>query len=117
MTPAQTPFPDRDSVADKLGSFAESDQSFLKLLFENPAQDDALLEGLLVYLERAAEARFLNSLKLGKTGEWIGNNAPARLQIRLAEVARSSQHAAFIAFKDGLTRSGGMERAYPKARV
>ncbi len=76
MTPAQTPFPDRDSVADKLGSFAESDQSFLKLLFENPAQDDALLEGLLVYLERAAEARFLNSLKLGKTASGSATMRP-----------------------------------------
>jgi hypothetical protein len=117
MMPAQTPFPDRDTVAEKLAAFGESDQSFVKLLLENPAQDEALLEGLLLYLERAAEARFLNSLKLGKTGEWIGNTAPARLQIRLSEIARSSQHAAFIAFKDGLTRSGGMERAYPKARV
>lgn len=117
MTPAQTPFPDRDSVADRFSALGEADQSFLRLLFENPAQDDALLEGLQHYLEMAASSKFLNSLKLGKAGEWVGNNAPARLQIRLTEISRSSQHPAFAAFREGLVRSGGMERAYPKAQL
>ncbi|KPF52473.1 hypothetical protein IP85_19420 [Rhizobium sp. AAP116] len=110
-------FPDRDTVAAKIASMQEPDQAFLKLIFENPAQDDALLEGLYVYLEIASESRFLNSLKLERNGEWIGANAPARLQIRLMEAARSSQHPAFAAFRTGLNRSGGLERAYPKAAV
>ena len=36
-------FPDRDTVAAKIASLQEPDQAFLKLIFENPAQDDALL--------------------------------------------------------------------------
>lgn len=107
----------RETVAEKLASLQATDQDYVKLLLENPAQDAVLLEGLHLYLERAAEARFLNSLKLEKAGEWIGLNAPARLQIRLAETAKSSQHPAFSAFRTGLTRSGGLERAYPKAAV
>ncbi|MBA4799939.1 MAG: hypothetical protein H2043_21315 [Rhizobiales bacterium] len=110
-------FPDRDTVAAKIASMQEQDQAFLKLIFENPAQDDALLEGLCLYLDIASEGRFLNTLKLERTGEWIGDNAPPRLQIRLMEVARSSQHPAFAAFRTGLSRSGGLERAYPKAAV
>jgi len=109
------PFPDRDAVADRLAAFAETDQSFLKLLMENAVQDDNLLEGILLWLNRAANAKFLNALKLERAGAWLGNNAPARLQIRLLETARSSQHAAFIAFRDGLVKSGGLERAFPKA--
>ena len=108
------PFPDRDAVADRLASFAESDQAFLKLLMENPVQDENLLEGLALWLDRAAGARFLNALKIERTGEWLGTQAPARLQIRLNEIARSSQHPAFHAFRDGLDKSGGLEKAFPK---
>ncbi len=107
----------RESVADALNAMAEDKQSWLQLMMENPAADDTLLAGLHLFLDRTSEARFLNSLKLQKCGEWIGNAAPARLQIRLLEAAKSSQHPAFIAFRDGLTKSGGMERAYPKAPV
>lgn len=112
-----TSFPDRDTVADKLASFSEADQSFLKLLMENQKQDESLFEGLELYLHKAAQARFLNSLKLEKCGEWLGNEAPARLQIRLTELSRVSQHPAYLAFKDGVLRSGGLERAYPKAKI
>ena len=112
---AAATFPDRDSVAERLAAFGENDQPYLKLLMENSAQDDNLLEGLYRHLSLAAEARLLNSLKLEKLGEWLGSNAPARLQIRLMETARSSQHAAYQAFRTGLVRSGGLERAYPKA--
>lgn len=108
-------FPDRETVADKLAVLGEADQAYLRLLMENPKQDENLLEGLDLYLDRAAAARFLNSLKLERLGEWLGETAPARLQMRLAEAARSSQHAAHAAFRAGLTRSGGLERAYPKA--
>ncbi|EHS53525.1 hypothetical protein PDO_4143 [Rhizobium sp. PDO1-076] len=110
-------FPDRQTVADKFSTLQDQDQSFLRLLFENAAQDEALFEGLHLYLDRASEAKFLNSLKLERCGEWIGNNAPARLQIRLMEAAKSSQHPAFAAFRKGLQASGGLERAYPKAAV
>jgi hypothetical protein len=109
------PFPDREAVADKLAAFREADQSFLKLLMENPIQDENLLEGLTLWLNQSAEGRFLNSRILGIAGEWLGNNAPARLQIRLMELAKSSQHAAYQAYREGLVRSKGLERAYPKA--
>jgi hypothetical protein len=117
MVPEMTtlPFPDRDAVAAKLTAFTEADQSFVKLLMENAAQDDNLLAGLLLWLDQAADARILNSLKLTKIGEWLGANAPARLQIRLDETAKSSHHPAYRAFRDGLERSGGLEKAYPKA--
>ena len=92
-------------------------EGFLKLLMENPVQDGSLLQGLELYLQRASEARFLNSLKLEKCGAWLGAEMPARLQIRLSELARSSQHPAYAAFKAGVTRSGGLERAYPKAKI
>lgn len=109
------PFPDRDTVADKLTALGETDQSYLLLLMENPVQDDNLLEGLTLWLNRAAEARILNSLKLDRAGEWLGNKAPARLQMRLMELAKSSQHAAYAAFREGLMRSKGLERAFPRA--
>ena len=107
-------FPDRETVADKLGALGEADQAYLRLLMENPQQDENLLEGLDLHLNRAA-ARFLNSLKLERLGELLGETAPARLQMRLTEAARSSQHAAHAAFRAGLARSGGLEKAYPKA--
>ncbi|UDF29077.1 UNVERIFIED_ORG: hypothetical protein LHK14_16375 [Roseateles sp. XES5] len=108
-------FPDRDTVADKLAALGEADQAYLGLLMENPQQDENLMEGLDLALNRAAGASFLNTLKLEKLGEWLGTKAPTRLQMRLMETARSSQHAAYGAFRTGLVRSGGLERAYPKA--
>ena len=81
---------------------------------QNPVQDEHLLEGLNRHLDVASGGRFLNSLKLEKLGEWLGNTAPSRLQIRLMEVARSGQHAAHQAFRAGLVRSGGLQRAYPE---
>ncbi len=108
-------FPDRETVADKLNALGEADQAYLRLLMENPQQDENLLGGLDLHLNRAAAARFLNSLKLERLGEWLGETAPARLQMRLTEAARSSQHAAHAAFRAGLARSGGLEKAYPKA--
>jgi hypothetical protein len=107
----------RETVADALATFSADNQSFLQLAMENPKCDDALLDGLHLYLDRAATARFLNSLKLQKCGEWIGNAAPARLQVRLTEASKSSQHPAFAAFRQGLVRSGGLERAYPPSPV
>jgi hypothetical protein len=112
-----SPIGSRETVAESLSGLSPENQSWLKLLMDNPTSDDLMIEGLNLYLENASEAKFLNSLKIGKCGEWVGNNAPARLQIRLAEAAKSSQHPAYQAFKDGLTRSGGMERAYPKANI
>lgn len=109
------PFPDRDAVAAKLTAFTEADLSFLRLLMENTAQDENLLQGLLLWLDQAADARILNSLKLARTGEWIGGAAPARLQVRLTEIARSSQHPAYRAFREGLEKAGGLGRAFPKA--
>ncbi len=52
------------------------------LLMENAVQDENLLAGINLYLDQQANARFLNSLKLEAAGEWLGSNAPARLQIR-----------------------------------
>ena len=109
------PFPDRDTVAAKLGVLGEQDKSFLRLLMENAAQDDSLIEGLSRHLDSAASARLLNTLKLERLGEWLGATAPARLQIRFLEAGRSSQHPAYAAFRTGLSRSGGLERAYPKS--
>lgn len=115
MNGTSAPFPDRDSVAVKLAALGESEQSYLALLMENAAQDESLIEGLYRHLDLASEAKLLNSLKLEKLGEWLGSNAPARLQIRLMEAAKSSQHAAYQAFRAGLIHSGGLEKAYPNA--
>ncbi|MFS8147909.1 hypothetical protein ATY78_26980 [Rhizobium sp. R635] len=109
------PFPDRDTVAEKLAALSDADKSFLTLLMENVAQDDNLLDGLRRHLDLAAQSPFLNSLKLENLGLWIGAQAPDRLQIRLTETARSSQHPAYQAFRTGLSRSGGLEKAYPPA--
>ncbi|MFS2178120.1 hypothetical protein ACCC98_19565 [Rhizobium pisi] len=109
------PFPDRDTVAEKLAALTDADKSYLALLMENAAQDDNLLDGLRRHLDLAAESRFLNSLKLENLGLWLGTEAPDRLQIRLMETARSGQHPAYQAFRTGLSRSGGLERAYPPA--
>ncbi|TCS05070.1 hypothetical protein [Rhizobium sp. BK418] len=111
------PFPDRDTVAEKLAALSEADTSYLSLLMENPVQDDNLLEGLHRHLDLASTSRFLNSLKLETLGKWLGEAAPARLQIRLMEAACSSQHPAYAAFRTGLTRSGGLEKAYPASKI
>ena len=115
MSPDMAAFPDRDTIADKLSALGEADRAFLTLLMENAQQDENLLSGLDLHLHRAAEARFLNALKLENLGEWLGNTAPARLQMRLMEAARSSQHPAHQALRNGLVRSGGLERAFPPA--
>lgn len=107
--------PDRETIADKLSELGETEQDFLRLLMEHTHQDENLLEGLALHLDRAAAAHFLNSLKLERLGGWMGQQAPARLQARLMEAARSSQHAAYNAFRSGLTRSGGLANAFPKA--
>lgn len=107
----------RETIAEGLTDLSDEKQGWLKLLMETPAQDDLVLAGIHLHLDQASEARFLNTLKIEKCGEWLGNAAPDRLQIRLAEAAKSSQHPAYLAFKQGLTRSGGLERAYPKAPV
>lgn len=112
-----SPIGSRETVAEGLNSLSEDKQNWLALIMANPASDDLMLAGLHVYLDQASEARFLNSLKLQKCGEWLGTVAPDRLQIRLAEAAKSSQHPAYQAFRQGLTHSGGLERAYPKAPV
>ncbi|WP_064705285.1 hypothetical protein [Rhizobium bangladeshense] len=109
------PFPDRDTVAEKLAALSDADKSYLALLMENGAQDDNLLAGLRRHLDLAAASRFLNSLKLENLGLWIGTQAPDRLQIRLMETARSSQNPAYQVFRIGLSRSGGLEKAYPPA--
>lgn len=110
-------FPDRETVASKLTSLASEDKAWVLLLMENALQDENLLAGLNLYLDQQTNARFLNSLKLETTGEWLGGNAPARLQIRIMETARASQHPAFLAFRKGLTASAGLEKAYPKAPI
>lgn len=112
-----SPIGNRETVADGLQSFSAENQAWLVLLMESPANDDIILDGLHLHLDRASEARFLNSMKLEQCGEWVGRHAPARLQIRLSEAARSSQHPAYGAFRNGLSRSGGLERAYPKSPV
>ncbi|MEB2843336.1 hypothetical protein GAO09_14745 [Rhizobiales bacterium RZME27] len=112
-----SPIGNRETVADGLQSFSTENQAWLVLLMEIPTNDDVFLDGLHLYLDRSSEARFLNTMKLEKCGEWVGNNAPARLQMRLSEAARSSQHPAYDAFRSGLSKSGGMERAYPKSPV
>ncbi|MFB2551732.1 hypothetical protein [Ensifer soli] len=114
MAAGSVPFPDRDTVAGKLARLGEEDQAFLRLLLENPAQDEQVMEGVYRHLDLAAQAPFLNTLKLDRLGAWLGDTAPARLQMRLMEAAKSGQHPAYDAFRAGLARSGGLERAYPK---
>jgi hypothetical protein len=104
----------RTAVAEAIEHAQAADMSLLSVLMENPVQDDVLLDGLHLFLDRASQARFLHTLKLEQRGLWFGNTAPARLQVRLTEAARSSQHAAYQAFRTGLTKSGGLERAFPK---
>ncbi|MDE1158394.1 MAG: hypothetical protein PW791_08975 [Neorhizobium sp.] len=111
------PIGNRETVAESLAGRSDDEKSWLSLMMENPAMDDVLLDGLHLHLEQASAARFLNSIKLQAAGEWLGTSAPARLQIRLMEAARSSQHPAYGAFRDGLAKSGGLERAFPKSAV
>jgi hypothetical protein len=115
MTPA--PFPDRDTIASKFANLGEQEKAYIVLLMENAAQDENLIDGLHRHLDNAASASFLNTLKLDHLGKWIGEAAPVRLQIRLMEAAKSSQHPVYAAFRTGLSRSGGLEKAYPPAAI
>lgn len=108
---------DREAVSTRLAAFGEAEMQWFQALFTNPAMDDTLLEGLHHYLDEAAAARFLNAMKVEKTGQWLGANAPGRLQMRLLEAARSSQHPAYQSFREGLRRMGGLERAYPRSAL
>jgi hypothetical protein len=110
-------FPDRDTIATKLAVLGEQEKSYISLLMENAAQDENLIDGLHRHLDLASAAAFLNSLKLGNLGEWLGDAAPQRFQIRLMEAAKSSQHPAYAAFRAGLSRSGGLEKAYPTSKI
>ncbi len=117
MPQTQTSSLDTATVADTLRGLAETDKALLQVVFDNPEQDNVLFDGLALYLDRESGAPFLNTLRIERCGEWLGNSAPGRLQIRLMEAARSSQHPAYLALRTGLVRSGGLERAYPKAAV
>ncbi len=110
-------FPGRETIASKLANLDEANKALILGVLEKGEQDDLFLEGLYLYLDLQSKARFLNSLKLGQTGEWLGSVAPDRLQIRLIEAARSSQHSAYTAFREGLDRSGGLQRAFPQSPV
>jgi hypothetical protein len=103
-----SPIGSRETVAESFTTLSAEQQAWIVLLMENPSSDDLLLTGLHLYLDQASEARFLNTLKLQKSGKWLGNAAPARLQIRIAEAAKSSQHPAYQAFKQGLDQSGDL---------
>ncbi|MCO6185782.1 hypothetical protein [Rhizobium sp. L1K21] len=110
-------FPGRETIASKLTSLEEADKALIVAALEKGEQDDLFLEGLQLYLDQQSKARFLNSLKLSQTGEWLGSIAPNRLQVRIMEAARSSQHAAYAAFREGLSKSGGMDRAFPPSPI
>lgn len=107
----------RETIAEKFSTTTDESNAWLLTALADPKHDDAILEGLTLFLEQASKAPFLNTLKLEKRGEWLGANAPDRLQIRVTETARSSQHPAFGAFRTGLARSGGLERAFPKSNI
>lgn len=108
---------EREAVSARLATLGEAEKSWISAFLDKPQNDDTFLDGLHHYLDGASQARFLNALKLEKTGEWLGHTAPGRLQIRIMEAARSSQHPAYQALRSGLSRSGGLERAYPKASL
>lgn len=110
-------FPGRETIASKLANLDEANKQLISAALEKGEQDELFLEGLQFYLDQQSKARFLNSLKLSQAGEWLGSVAPDRLQVRIMEAARSSQHAAYAAFREGLVKSGGMERAFPQSPV
>jgi hypothetical protein len=111
------PFRDPETIAAKLSSLNEQDQSYIRLLLENAKQDDTLLDGLHRHLHDPSRAPFLNSLKLENLFKRIGDAAPPRLQIRIMEASKSSQTPAYAAFRKGLTASGGLDKAYPTAQI
>ncbi len=110
-------FPGRETIATKLGTLSEENQALIAKIFDNASQDELLLEALHLFLDKESQSPFLNTLKLQSVGEWLGNNAPARLQVRLMEIAKSGQHAVHVAFREGLKKSGGLERAFPQSPV
>lgn len=115
MTSHATARTTRDTIAEKLTALTEADRAELLRLMDFAEGDDLLIDGVQRYLDLATAAKFLNSMKLEERGSWIGSHAPARLQMRLTEAARSSQHPAYLAFRTGLQKSGGLARAFPKA--
>ncbi|CDM57770.1 hypothetical protein LPU83_2113 [Rhizobium favelukesii] len=95
------PFPDRDTIASKLASLDERAKSYVVLLMENAAQDENVIDGLYRHLNNAASAPFVNTPKFENLGKRIGEAAPAFLQIRLMEAAKSSHHPAYVALRTG----------------
>ncbi len=111
------PFPPRHNRIKASRALANGRNPTSSLLMGNAAQDENVIDGLHRHLNNAASAPVLNTLKLENLGKWIGEAAPARLQIRLTEAAKSSQHSAYVALRTGLLRSGGLEKAYPPAAI
>ena len=106
---------DREIVSQAFATLDETNQTALRVLMQTPEGDERLLDGLHHHLDLAAKARLLNSMKLEKLGTWLGENAPDRLQVRLMENARASQHPAYQAFRTGLVRTRALERAFQTA--
>ena len=96
MSPDMAAFPDRETIADKLAALGEAEQGFLALLLQNPQQDENLLAGLDLCLHRAA----------------LPSHSPSFSSFSALRKRASAAHEAFRA---GLTRSGGLERAFPPA--
>ena len=114
---AASALPNRETVAEKLAGLADADKAMLTALMTDVKHDECLFAGIELYLDRAAHGRFLHTIKLENAGLWLGQAMPDRLQIRLNEIAKSSHHPAFAAFRAGVSRSGGLERAYPRSRT
>lgn len=106
-----------DSVASQLAMTSDADRETLETMMQNATMDAFFLDGLSRHLDQAAAAPFINALKLEKLGLWVGSTASARLQVRLMEISKSSLHPAYAAFRAGLVRSGGLQKAYPPAAV
>ncbi|OLP56599.1 hypothetical protein BJF92_10910 [Rhizobium rhizosphaerae] len=105
---------DRETVSKAFATLDETNQMALRVLMQTPEGDEHLLDGLYHHLDAATKAKLLNTMKLEKLGTWLGENAPGRLQVRLMETARASQHPVYQAFRTGLSRTRALERAYQK---
>ncbi len=113
MQSASSAFPDRDTVASKISTLSADDEAWLRLLLENPQQDEALLEGLLVFLDKESQSRFLNALKLESAVDGLVTMPLPDCRSAFTRSPRAASTRLLMRLKAGSPNPAGLKKPTP----